>query len=208
MRVTIPHVGQIDRQPSWRIFWRLILLVLIGAPGIATAQNARLGPAEDAFADGSWHLELAGHSALEAWNYNNSREKMHGWSAGLTYGIRDGLALTVRAPLYYVDQRGVDAFLFGVTGGVRGRIYRRRRLSVFLELDVGVSEADVAIPPRGTRFNYLAMGSAGATLRLSGAVHVLTSMRWAHISNASLAGRDRNPDIEAIGPQVGILMGF
>lgn len=208
MRVTIPHVGLIDRQRSWRIFSRLFLLLLIGAPGTASAQNDRLGPAEDAFAGGSWHLELAGHSALEAWNYNNSHEKMHGWSAGLTYGIRNGLALTVRSPLYYVDQRGIDAFLFGVTAGVRGRIYRRHRLSVFLELDVGVSDADVAVPPRGTRFNYLAMGSAGATLRLRGTVHALASMRWAHVSNASLAGRDRNPDIEAIGPQVGILMGF
>ena len=133
---------------------------------------------------------------------------MYGWHAGLTYGLRQGLLVVVRSPLYYVDQRGTDAFLLGVTAGVRGRIYRRGRLSVFLELDLGISEADVAVPPRGTRFNYLAMGGAGTTVRLKGAVHLLASMRWAHVSNSGIAGRDRNPDIEAVGPQIGILMGF
>jgi len=29
-----------------------------------------------------------------------------------------------------------------------------------------------------------------------------------HISNAGIAGHDRNPDIEAIGPSLGISIGF
>jgi len=183
-------------------------VLLVIAPAAANAQGARPVPAEDPFADRGWHLELGGHAAIEAWNYNNTHEKMYGWHAGLTYGLRQGLLVVVRSPLYYVDQRGTDAFLLGVTAGVRGRIYRRGRLSVFLELDVGISEADVAVPPRGTRFNYLALGSAGTTVRVKGAVHLLASMRWAHVSNSGIAGRDRNPDIEAVGPQIGILMGF
>ena len=133
---------------------------------------------------------------------------MHGLSAGLTYGLRNGLVLTARTPLYYVDQRGVDALLFGATVGVRGRVFRRQRVSVFLEIDVGISEADTVVPPRGTRFNYLALGGAGVTVRLRHGVHLLASMRWAHVSNGGLDGRDRNPDIEAVGPQVGVLIGF
>lgn len=181
----------------------MCLLLLACPPHAARAQ-----PAADPFADRGWHLELALHAAAETWNYNTSREELYGFSVGLTYGLTEGLVLTTRAPLYYVSQRGIDAMLLGVSAGVRGRVYRRGRLSIFLELDVGISEADTPTPPRGTRFNYLALGGAGATLTLHRGVHLLASMRWAHVSNAGLAGRDRNPDIEAVGPQIGVLIGF
>lgn len=133
---------------------------------------------------------------------------MYGLNAGLTYGLRDGLVLTARAPLYYVSQRGVDGLLLGVSGGIRGRVYRCGRLSVFLEFDVGISDADTMVPPRGTRFNYLAMGGAGTTIGIGRDVHLLAAMRWTHVSNASLAGRSRNPDIEAVGPQLGVVIAF
>lgn len=126
----------------------------------------------------------------------------------MTYGVRDGLAITLTAPLYYVSQRGIDGWLLGATFGLRGRIYRRSATSVFLGFEVGVSEADTFVPPRGTRFNYLALGSAGVTVRLRPRVHLLAAMKWVHVSNNGLAGRHRNPDIEAIGPQLGVLIGF
>ena len=163
---------------------------------------------DDPFARRSWNLELSSHVAFETWNYNTSREEMYGATAGVTYGLGKGIVLTARAPLYYVNQRGVDGSLIGVTTGIRGRIYRHRMASFFLELDVGISEADTSVPPRGTRFNYLAMGSGGATIRLAHGVHLLAAMRWAHISNGGLAGRSRNPDIEAVGPQLGMLLAF
>ena len=178
-------------------------------PGPAHAQQAAApAAAAEPFARRGWHVELAYHAAAETWNYNVSREEMHGVSAGLTYGVLDGLVVTARAPLYYVDQRGIDGCLFGLTAGVRGRVYRRGRVSLFLDVDVGIYEADTIVPPRGTRFNYLAMGGGGATITLRPGVHLLTAMRWAHVSNGGREGRDRNPDIEAVGPQVGVLVGF
>ena len=164
--------------------------------------------ADDPFARHGWHLELSTHAAVETWNYNTSHETLVGIVPGLTYGVRDGLVLTAAGPLYFVDQRGVDAWVLGVTFGVRGRIYRRGRVAGFLEFEVGISEADTIAPPRGTRFNYLALGGAGATVRLRPAVHLLGSLRWIHVSNNGLAGRSRNPDIEALGPQLGVLIAF
>ena len=163
---------------------------------------------DDPFADRSWQLELSAHTAFETWNYNISREEMYGGFAGLTYAVRDGLALTAGAPLYYVAQRGVDGWQLGATFGVRGRVYRGRRMAVFLGFEVGISEADTVVPPRGTRFNYLALGSAGATVRVKAGVHVFGTVKWVHVSNNGLAGRHRNPDIEAVGPQIGVLLGF
>jgi hypothetical protein len=190
---------------------RLLAAVFIAFglhPVHSLAQAPAPVPADNPFSRRGWHLELSYHLAAETWNYNVSREEMHGIIAGLTYGLREGLALTARAPLYYVNQRGVDGFLLGATAGVRGRIFRYRRASFFLEVDVGISESDTTVPPRGTRFNYLALGGGGATIRLRPGVHLLTAMRWVHVSNGGLAGRDRNPDIEAVGPQLGVLIGF
>lgn len=199
MRATISHVPASGRAV-------LALLLVAALPAAARAQAPP--PAADPFEARGWHLELALHGAAETWNYNTSREEMYGLSAGLTYGVAGGLQLTARAPLYYVSQRGTDAMLFGVSAGVRGRVFRRGRLSVFLELDVGVSDADTDTPPGGTRFNYLALGGGGAVVTIRRGVHALASVRWAHVSNGGLAGRDRNPDIEALGPQLGILIGF
>jgi hypothetical protein len=38
--------------------------------------------------------------------------------------------------------------------------------------------------------------------------HVVSALQLIHISNASLKGRSRNPDIEALGPSIGLLIRF
>ena len=186
-----------------------MLLVALGLPPAAAAQRAPAPTAAtDPFARRGWHLELGGHGALEAWNYNISHEELAGLVPGITYGVRDGLVLTGSWPMYFVSQRGVDASLVGATFGIRGRVYRRERWAAFLEMKVGVSGADTYVPPRGTRFNYLAFGGFGLTMRVRPGVHWLAGLEWIHVSNGGFAGRDRNPDIEAIGPRLGVLIGF
>jgi hypothetical protein len=177
------------------------LLLLVPVSGIAQV-------ADEPFARGGWHLELAGTGVLETWNYNLNHEEIFGPYAGLTYGVGKGIVLMLGWPLYHVSQRGTDGLLFGCTWGARGRIAQLGRVSTFWEVDVGVSHSDTVLPPRGTRFNYLAEGSVGTTIRLRRGVHVLTALKWIHVSNASLAGRDRNPDIEAVGLKTGVLLAF
>jgi len=163
---------------------------------------------DDPLARHRWSLEITAHGAIETWNYNANHENMAGHFAGVTYGIREGLAVKVASPLYYVWQRGTDAYLFGLTWGVRGRLAKKPRWSAFWEFEVGVSEADTYVPPRGTRFNYLAIGGGGLIVRIRPGVHAQVGLRWVHVSNNSLAGRSRNPDIEAVGPTIGLLYGF
>jgi hypothetical protein len=206
MRSTILHAGG---QYGW---WPLLVFALAGAPGLQSAAQAQppaaAQRADDPFARRAWHLDLSAHKAFETWNYNTSREEMIGILTGLTYGLGRGVTLTARSQLYYVDQRGNDSWLMGATIGVRGRIHRRARTSVYFEIEVGISEADTIVPPRGTRFNYLALGGAGATFRVAPGVHLLTGLKWVHVSNGGLAGRSRNPDIEAVGLLVGSVVEF
>ena len=174
----------------------------------ARAQTTSTSSPEGAFADGKWRVEFFAQAALEAWNYNPSHEELYGLVQGVTYGLRDGLVLLVRQRLHYISQRRNDSRLLGLSSGLRGRVYRRGRTAVFLQFDVGVSDAAVALPPGGTRFNYLAIGGGGVTFRINGRLEAIGALDVIHISNAGIAGNDRNPDIEAIGPSVGISIGF
>ena len=162
----------------------------------------------DAFSKGRWRAEFLVGAALEAWNYNPSHEELYGLTQGVSYGLRDGLVVIARQRLMYVSQRRNDSRVLGLTSGLRGRVYRRGRTSAFLQFDIGVSDAAVALPPGGTRFNYLAVGGVGMMVRLNRRLQAIAALEVIHISNAGLAGPDRNPDIEAIGPSLGITIGF
>jgi hypothetical protein len=195
MRLTLTH----GRRPAGA----LVLLALLWLPARPHAQTAT-----DPLSKRSWQLEVIGDGVIETWNYNGNHEDMAGLFPGFTYGFREGLAIKVAFPLHYVWQRDTDAYVFGATCGIRGRFTRKAGWSAFWEFEIGVSEADTYTPPRGTRFNYLAIGGGGLLMRVRRDVHLLAGLRWVHLSNNSLAGRSRNPDIEAVGPMVGILVGF
>ena len=208
-----------DRQPSSRytiahlsprtfLATTAALLIVALLSTEARAQTASSRSHEDAFSKGRWRAEFLVEAALEAWNYNPSHEELYGLTQGITYGLRDGLVLVARQRLFYVSQRQNDSRLLGLTCGLRGRIYRRGRASTFLQFDVGVSDAAVALPPGGTRFNYLAIGGVGLTVQLNQRIHAIGAIEVIHISNAGIAGHDRNPDIEAIGPTLGVTIGF
>lgn len=191
--------------PSVRILAAAVAL-LSAAAAPASAQDAR--HLDDPFARGAWNFQLAAHTAVEIWNYNGNHEEMYGFVPGLSYGLSDAVAAVVTMPMYYVDQRGVDAALQGITFGLRSRLYRRGRVSIYFDFDVGVSYADTYTPPRGTRFNYLALGTVGAIVPIRRGLDLMAGARLVHVSNNGLAGRDRNPDIEALGLQIGVLRRF
>ena len=186
------------------ILHALALLAVSVLP--ARAQAAPDGA--DPLAAHRWHLETEAVAAIEAWNYNISHEGLYGLSEGVSYGVKNGLVLRANQRFAYVSQRAEDAVLLGLTIGVRGRLYRRGRFSAFLQGDLGISHTAIATPPRGTRFNYLAMGGVGALIGLLPRLHLVTTLQVIHISNASVKGPSRNPDIEAIGPSLGLLMRF
>ena len=174
---------------------------LVAAAAPASAQS-------DPFAAHRWHFEAETQAALEAWNYNGSHEELYGLHETLSYGVADGVVLRFGQHVVYVSQRGNDTWVLGLTFGARKRVYRRGGMSVFLQGELGISDAAIAAPPRGTRFNYIAMGGAGALIPLTPRVHFVGTLEVFHLSNASLKGPGRNPDIEAIGLSVGLNIGF
>ncbi len=45
-------------------------------------------------------------------------------------------------------------------------------------------------------------------VRVNSRLHVFSALQLMHISNAGLKGPGRNPDIETIGPTLGMLLRF
>jgi hypothetical protein len=100
------------------------------------------------------------------------------------------------------------AFLNGLVPNVRFRVFSRDALTLFVDVGAGVSWSDTTTPPRGTRFNFLLQANMGLMYRLTPQVHAVAGARLLHLSNASLFGRDRNPDIEGLGATFGIYFQF
>jgi len=189
---------------SLRSFAAIAFLFVL--PASIAAQDSHMEATP--FAARTWHFETGVGAAFEAWNYNVSHEDLFSLTQGVTYGLRDGLVLRATQRFAYVSQRAQDAVLLGLMGGVRFRIAQRGRVTGFLQGDLGISYTAIATPPRGTRYNYLAIGGGGVLIRVKPRVHVVTALEVIHISNASLKGPGRNPDIEAIGPSIGLLFRF
>ena len=126
------------------------------------------------------------------------------WSA-----FKQGHALVVEFHAFGVKQaRPRAAFVNGIMPIYRVRLFEGEKTSMFVELGAGVSWSDTDVPPRGTKFNYLIVTSAGLTHKLSDQVYAIASARVLHLSNASLMGPNRNPDIEAVGGYFGVFIGF
>src|SRR4030095_2294879 len=75
-----------------------LIVIAWTVPG--SAQGAAAMSGSDPFARRSWHLELGGAGAIEAWNYNISHEDLIAFVPGLTYGLRDGLVFAASWPMY------------------------------------------------------------------------------------------------------------
>jgi hypothetical protein len=182
-------------------------ILLLALPAAAHAQDST-SPAREPFARGTWHFETGVAAALEAWNYNTSHEELYGLDQGVTYGVRDGLAVRMQQRFMYVSQRAQDAVVLGLTIGVRRRVLARGRWSAFVQGDVGVSHTALATPPRGTRFNCLILAGGGAMVRVHPRMQLVSTLQLIHLSNAGIKGPSRNPDIQAIGPTLGLLIRF
>ena len=156
------------------------------------------------FTSHAWHLEFTGQFLTEAWDFNIFREQIVGATVGLGYSFTQNLALNGELSfLRVMDETGYDVLLPALSGVVRWRAHRAGPMTVFIEAGPGVSYATDEIPKRGTRLNFVWQTGVGATYRLGSKINLVGGLRWLHLSNNSLGGRDKNPDIQAIGLYLG-----
>ena len=151
-----------------------------------------------------WQLELTGRFFLEVWDLNLYQEQLVGGAITLSRQLTPNWTLGVETSLLHVNQEPIgNVLLPAVTVMVRWSVFRAGETSVFLDGGGGASYASDEVPNRGTRFNLIFQSGVGLVRPLSPRIALVGGLRWLHVSNNSLHGRDHNPDIQALGLYIG-----
>jgi hypothetical protein len=152
--------------------------------------------------------EFVGGVYREAWDYNLSDEDLFGGSAAIVYRLTTNWAIGLEGFVIGVHQETTPST--AVPGFATLVRWQRARTAIapFIEIGVGLSYAVDPVPARGTRFNYVALIGAGVTRPLTDDLSLLIALRWLHLSNNGLAGRDHNPDVQALGARIGVVVPF
>lgn len=110
----------------------------------------------------------------------------------------DDVEFAVEGALWSFDQPGDDAF--GISGAMvfRWHFLNRDRWTLYADVGIGGMVASDSVPDEGTSFNLMPRAGVGATYRiLDNGTRLQAGLRWHHISNARLAGEERNPSRDA-----------
>ena len=178
-------------------------------PGLAAPSPPPLEERQPSglFASNGWNVELSGQFLVEAWDLNVSKESLFGGTVGLGHAFAERWQVNAELAVLRVSQdTSYDVLLPAVSGIVRWRAYQDGPVSVFLEIGPGVSYASDEVPAGGTRFNFVLQAGGGMTYRLVPCVNLVGGLRWLHVSNNGLNGRDKNPDIQALGMYLGLVV--
>ena len=207
-----------------RSVWFPIVVLAVLAPSAVAAQardeaapaveqpGGPAGPEErppgGLFGSNGWNVEVSGQFLVEAWDLNVSKESLFGGTVGLGYALAERWQINAELSFLRVSQdTSYDVLLSAVSGIVRWRAYQDGPVSIFLEIGPGVSYASDEVPAGGTRFNLVLQAGGGMTYRLVPRVNLVGGLCWLHLSNNGLNGRDKNPDIQALGMYLGWVVG-
>lgn len=185
--------------------------IVVVVTALLVSFGGRLGASgpQSPFDDHAGGLQLAGVLMSESWDKNESPETLGGGSMTLARPFRRAwMGMLEASFLRVADDRRPDPFLSGFTILLRRRVHETRRASTFVEAGPGISYASRPTPAGGTRMNYLFQAGLGTLIRMAPAGYLVAGARYLHLSNNSLAGRDRNPDIQAVGGYLGTLLLF
>jgi hypothetical protein len=182
----------------------ILALAVVAAGGAPDLPGADVSPAAQRTADvpATWRVDVGVALLREAWDFNESVETLASAALGADRRVWRGLAVRGELLGLRVWQDGHDAWAGGFTIGTRTR-WGKREIRPVVDIAVGLSRAGTPVPPRGTRFNYLAVIGAGVE-RAAGSVVLAVTGRWLHASNNGREGRHLNPDIQALGVSLGV----
>ena len=118
------------------------------------------------------------------------------------YYFWDNNSLNLELQGYWADQDfDSDVYIAGL--GILGRWHflRRDRWSLFLDGGGGVSYADQEFPQHpydGTNFNFTGKVGGGGTWALGDGAHLIAGVRYFHLSNGQIRGKDDNPTYDGL----------
>jgi hypothetical protein len=197
----------------------LILSLMLLKP--ATAQNqppfekATVGPPEETrvpppehsqaasrFAAGKWLLSGYGSAAL-----GKTTHKVYAGHVGLAYYFIDDLSINFEGVGYFIDHSNHTGGA-GVNLLPRWHYLARDEWSLYLDGGWGLIYTRDTLRNPGTHFNFTVQAGAGATYDLSDRLMALGGVRWFHISNGRIRGKNRNVGFDSPLFYMGVMLPF
>ena len=137
-----------------------------------------------------------------------AEDKFYGGSVAGHYYFGDEVSIGVELQGYAVDQLSDDTFLGGAALVIRWHFLADDNFSLFVDGVGGVGLAEAEVPEGGTHFNYMPKIGGGATVKLRDDLHFIGGVRFFHLSNGNLHGRDENPSQDGVQYFAGVLFTF
>jgi putative salt-induced outer membrane protein YdiY len=173
-----------------------VLFTICGLAPAARGQVASLFPA------GTVTLTSTGSYAH---SFDSHRVAVGTYNVGAGYYIFNNFALNLEAGYQYHDQSGPNANVVMLDMLFRHHLLHWKRFSFFIDFGLGVSYADERTPPHGTYFNFMEEAGLGSTFQIKDNLHLLTGVRYFHMSNARIDGPEHNPSLNAWQVYAGIM---
>ena len=137
-----------------------------------------------------------------------SDDKFYGGNVAGHYFFGDEVSLGLELQGYFVDQVFEDTALAGANIVLRWHFFAADRFTLFVDGALGAAVAEEEVPEGGTHFNYTPKGGGGATFKLRDDLHLIGGVRFFHLSNGNLHGRDENPSQDGVQYFAGVLFTF
>jgi hypothetical protein len=116
----------------------------------------------------------------------------------------DNFSLGAELSGYGFVQTADDAAGVGIAAILRHHVIDLGGSTIYIDASFGPMQASNRVPKGGTNFNFTTRTGIGVAHRLSNECHLLSGVRWFHLSNAQYQGKSRNPGINGIEWYVGL----
>lgn len=158
----------------------------------------------DPFAEGSWVWQAYGAAA-----FGDSAGELYSGHFGVGYHFVDDLSINFDGMIAWADASGSDDVIgVGLELIFRWHFYHEQRWSIFGDVGGGIVLFDDDFPAGGTEFNFSLSAGLGATYRFGDELMLMLGVRWYHLSNARISGKDRNIGYDAAGVYLGVMKPF
>jgi opacity protein-like surface antigen len=159
------------------------------------------------FAAGTWNLSLSG-SYVDHIRF--SEDYFYNFNVTAGYYFWKNSSFNVDFQGSYVDQPGgSDDALLGAAGLFgRTHIIVHNPWSLFIDGGGMVSYADHIVPITpysGTNFNFIGKVGGGASWEISDHTFLMGGVRYFHLSNGQIRGKDDNPSFDGVQYWAGVM---
>jgi hypothetical protein len=156
------------------------------------------------FVEGTRAFTLTG-----GYQFERTGEDIYLANTTLSYDhyVYDNVAIGLQGVAYYgyEEEPAIGA---GFNLMARWHFLNYGKWSMYGDIVGGLFQLDADFPDEGTHFNFTYQAGVGMTLGLTDHLHLIGGVKFVHVSNGFIEGRDRNPVFNSYGGYVGLMWTF